>query len=140
MNARDLAALHASAFPPANRWSAASLTTLLDSPGVFVCAEPQGFALGRAVADEAELLTLCTAPQARRQGLGRRLLAGFEARAGALGARHLHLEVAADNTGARALYAAAGWREAGRRRGYYARPAGPAVDALLLCKDPGAPN
>jgi ribosomal-protein-alanine N-acetyltransferase len=41
------------------------------------------------------------------------------------------LEVAADNPAARALYARAGFREVGRRRNYYRRPARRA-DALIL--------
>ncbi|MDP3371055.1 MAG: ribosomal-protein-alanine acetyltransferase, partial [Brevundimonas sp.] len=48
------------------------------------------------------------------------------------GATRLFLEVAEDNMAALALYAGAGFVEAGRRPGYYARPHGRPRDALVL--------
>jgi ribosomal-protein-alanine N-acetyltransferase len=42
----------------------------------------------------------------------------------------MFLEVAADNTAARALYAAAGYQQVGQRRGYYAG----GIDALVLAR------
>jgi ribosomal-protein-alanine N-acetyltransferase len=52
--------------------------------------------------------------------------------AAARGATRLFLEVADDNAAALALYARAGFSEAGRRPGYYARPDGVRQDALIL--------
>jgi ribosomal-protein-alanine N-acetyltransferase len=47
--------------------------------------------------------------------------------------------VAAVNAAAVALYEAAGWTHAGRRRGYYRTPEGVHIDALLMSKTlPGA--
>ena len=40
--------------------------------------------------------------------------------------------MAADNAAAIALYRSAGFEPVGRRAAYYARPDGPAVDALVL--------
>ena len=125
-----LAALHAEAFD--TPWDAASLTALLDSPGVFAVEQPDGFILIRVVADEAEILTLAVRPAARRSGLGGRLVEAAVVRAAALGAERMFLEVAEDNVAARALYARAGFREAGRRRSYYARSDGSREDALIL--------
>lgn len=125
-----LAALHAEAFE--TPWDAASLTALLDSPGVFAVEQPDGFILIRVVADEAEILTLAVRPAARRSGLGGRLVEAAVVRAAALGAARMFLEVAEDNVAARALYARAGFVEAGRRRGYYARSDGSREDALIL--------
>ena len=125
-----LAALHAEAFE--TPWDAASLTALLDSPGVFAVEQPDGFILIRVVADEAEILTLAVRPAARRSGLGGRLVEAAVVRAAALGAERMFLEVAEDNVAARGLYARAGFREAGRRRGYYARSDGSREDALIL--------
>lgn len=82
-------------------------------------------------ADEAEILDFGVVPAARGRGLGRALLAAGEDLARALGMAAMFLEVAVDNRPARRLYQRAGWREVGRRRGYYARPAG-SVDALIL--------
>ena len=52
--------------------------------------------------------------------------------AAARGAVRVFLEVADDNAAARALYARAGFVEAGRRPGYYAGADGERRDALLL--------
>ena len=51
------------------------------------------------------------------------------------GAESMFLEVAEDNAAALALYAKAGFTEAGRRRGYYRRSGGTAVDARVLRLD-----
>ena len=125
-----LAALHAAAFPAP--WDAAAFAALSAQPGVLALVEDDGFILIRVVADEAEILTLAVRPEARRRGLGARLVAAAAARAAALGAERLFLEVAQDNAAARGLYARSGFAEVGRRRGYYARPGATAVDALTL--------
>ncbi len=131
----ELAALHGRVFTVPRPWSAAEIVGLLESTGMFLLAEPQGFLMGRAIAGEAELLTLAVAPEARRQGIGARLVAGFLTEARARQAESAFLEVAADNLAALALYDAAGFRQAGRRRGYYATATGP-VDALVLSRAP----
>lgn len=124
---RALAALHAAAFTVPRPWTAEELAALLAHPGAVLAAAEQGFALARVAADEAELLTIAVAPAARRRGLGRQLLARVLTAAAGRGARSVFLEVAADNAPARALYAMAGFAEAGRRRGYYG-----GADALVL--------
>jgi ribosomal-protein-alanine N-acetyltransferase len=125
-----LAALHAAAF--AEPWDAAAFETLLGQAGVHAIETPDGFILTRAVVDEAEILTLAVRPQARGRGLGGRLVGEAAAAAAARGVVRLFLEVAADNAPARALYARAGFIEAGRRPGYYARGDGRSQDGLLL--------
>lgn len=138
-DAARLAALHAACF--AEGWPAASIATLLDTPGtaglVAECGAPPaaaGLVLWRVAADEAEILTLGVVPARRRGGLGRALLDAAETLAAAAGARRMFLEVAADNAAARALYARAGYAPAGRRPGYYARRGAPAADALVLAR------
>ena len=129
--ADGLAALHAAAF--ADPWDAAALRDLMSQTGGFALGcEGEGFILCRVVADEAEILTLATAPAARGQGLGRRLVEAAAELAARQGATRLFLEVAEDNVAARALYDRSGFVEVGRRRGYYARPGGASVDALVL--------
>lgn len=127
---QTLAALHASAFDAP--WSATEFDTLLMQDGVFALAEDGGFILCRMAADETEILTLAVAPRARRAGLGLRLVQAAMRRAAQAGAANAFLEVAVDNAAAVALYAKAGFGKAGLRRGYYARPPGPPVDALVL--------
>lgn len=116
-------------------FTADEITTLLIAPGVFPCTEDGGFAIGRVAADEAELLTIAVAPEARRKGLGRRLLAAFEAEAARRGAAVAFLEVAETNAAARALYTGAGWRETGRRRGYYRVDEATRLDAIVMTRE-----
>lgn len=125
-----LAALHAAAF--AEPWDAKAFDALLRQAGVYAIEAPDGFILMRAVADEAEILTLAVRPRARGRGLGGRLVGAGVIEAAARGAVRLFLEVSADNAPALALYARTGFVEAGRRPGYYARPEGGRQDALLL--------
>ena len=135
-----MARLHAAAFTQPRPWSEAEIAALIAGPGGFAVSDPAGFAIGRAIAGEAELLTIAVDPALRRRGSGRALLARFEEAARARGAQDAFLEVAADNTAARALYLAAGYGETGRRRGYYRDAAGQPVDALILARalGPGA--
>jgi ribosomal-protein-alanine N-acetyltransferase len=53
----------------------------------------------------------------------------------ALAAESLFLEVAVDNAAAIGLYRAAGFTEAGRRRGYYTKTEDARVDALIMRRD-----
>lgn len=130
----DLASLHRACFTSPPPWDAAAFAGMLTSPGVFLETALTGFILGRVIADEAEVLTLAVDPAARRQGTGRDLLARFVALAHDRGAATAFLEVAANNHAAVALYAAAGFVESGRRRGYYRQPDGPRIDALVMSR------
>lgn len=134
MTPAALAQLHARAFTVPRPWTAPEIAALLDSPHVLLLADPagRGFLMGRVVADEAEVLTIAVAPEARRQGIGADLMARFLAQAAARGAAVAHLEVAADNAAAIALYARAGFAAAGRRRGYFVTPDGARIDALTM--------
>ncbi|WP_323767188.1 GNAT family N-acetyltransferase [Marinovum sp.] len=132
MTPEALAALHGAAFAPARGWSAAEFEGFLADPACLLATRPGGFALARVTLDEAELLTIATDPGRRRKGTARSLLAELLAKLVARGAETLFLEVAEDNAAARALYAAAGFAQAGRRRRYYPRPDGPPADALIL--------
>ena len=117
-----LSALHAAAFTEG--WSERVFETLLSSPGArgllaSINAAPVGFALVRTGGSEAELLTLGVAPNARRAGAGRLLLADAMAAARDDGAEAMFLDVAVDNHPARALYRAFGFEDVGRRPLYY---------------------
>ncbi|VXB92782.1 ribosomal protein S18-alanine N-acetyltransferase [Brevundimonas sp. G8] len=128
-----LAALHAQAF--AAPWSAREFADLLSQPGVLAIQEPDGFILIRVVLDEAEILTLAVIPTARRLGLGRRLVEEGAVVATQAGAARLFLEVAEDNTPARALYDRAGFRQIGRRKAYYTQADGSRTDAVVMSRD-----
>ncbi len=124
-----MAAIHEASFPPRERWGADAMCMQLELPGAFGLIDPGGgFVLARVAADEAEILTLAVMPPGRRAGLGRALLAAAMAEARARGASAMFLEVAEENTAARALYADAGFAAVGTRPNYY--PGGAA--ALVL--------
>lgn len=138
--AADVAALHKRLFDPS--WDEAAVRALLDHPAstAFVAFDglsksTPGFILGQIAADEAEVLSIGVAPEWQRIGLGRRLLDGLARAVKRAEARRLFLEVAADNTPALALYTGAGFKETGRRKAYYKRRDGSAVDALNLALD-----
>jgi Fur family ferric uptake transcriptional regulator len=142
-HAGELAQLHARLFDAP--WDAASFREMLaDSstlafaaaPGVTGTGKPPlpwGLIVGRVAADEAEILTLAVARECQRLGIGARLVDRLCRAAGRRGARQLYLEVAEGNSAARALYARVGFRESGRRRGYYARAGAPPEDAIAMC-------
>jgi ribosomal-protein-alanine N-acetyltransferase len=130
-----LAALHARCFQTPPPWSGTDFAGLTADPLVFLLVEGDGgFLLGRAVAGEAELLTLAVAPEARRRGLGRKLVARFLYQARLRGSERAFLEVSARNAAAVALYESAGFEPAGRRRNYYITPDGERFDALVLAR------
>jgi ribosomal-protein-alanine N-acetyltransferase len=112
--------IHALAFSADDAWDAEVFATQLDLPGMFgLIAEDQGFVLTRVAADEAEILTICVAPAARRQGAARKLLAGAEKIASAWGATSMFLEVSTYNYAAFDLYKNAGYERVGLRKRYY---------------------
>lgn len=103
--------------------------TLTLAEGDDECA--LGFTLARTIADEAELLLIAVDPSSQRRGVGQSLLMHFIEHARQAGARKLHLEVR-DNNPAVALYSAAGFTPAGRRRNYYRGADGTKHDAVTL--------
>lgn len=132
--AKACAALHATCFTTPRPWSEDEFTSLLDSPLTVFCGDAKGFALGRVVVDEAELLTIAVAPENRRDGHGRHLLNSFLDQSQTRGAETCFLEVAANNAAALALYRSLKFQETGRRLKYYAQSKGEHIDAILLSK------
>jgi len=132
-----LAVLHAACFRE-DAWDVAALTTMLGMPGTSAWVAYRetgaacGFVIAQTLGDEAEILTLGVAPEARRQRVARRLLSDLIARLSAAGTRQLWLEVAADNLAGLGLYQGLGFVGRGRRRDYYRRETGETVDALRL--------
>ena len=138
-HAARLAEIHAAAFT--RGWGAiafeeflAERSTLAD--GVFLgrAGEPAGFVLSRRADDEAEILSIAVAREARGRGhagilLGRHL----QTLAGA-GIRQVFLEVEEGNRPALALYRRHGFGEIGRRLGYYARPDGTHAPAITMAR------
>jgi ribosomal-protein-alanine N-acetyltransferase len=93
--------------------------------------KPIGYAIVLVVLDEAHLLNLGVAQSAQGTGLGARLLKHLLVCAKDYNLRQFFLEVRPSNLPALALYRRAGFTEIGRRKGYYASPAG-REDALVM--------
>jgi len=135
-DARALAALHAASFH--RGWSDGEFEHLLLDRHVvahraMVGRSLVGFIMSRRVLEEAEILSVAVAASRRGKGLARQLLDLHLRRLAGLGTRTVFLEVDEGNQPARRLYRRAGFREVGRRSGYY--PAGQGSAALILRRD-----
>src|SRR4051812_12572160 len=133
-DAASLAALHAASF--SRGWSETEFEQLLTDRSVIgdratVGRRNVAFIVSRRAADEAEILSVVVARAWQGRGLARRLLDLHLRRLAGLRLRAVFLEVDEDNTPAHRLYARAGFREVGRRPGYYAAGKG----ALVLRRD-----
>lgn len=134
MNPETLAEIHKAAFPNSRTWDAQEMSRLLESHLVFLVPGDVGFALGRAVAEDCELLTIAVPPSHRRKGVGFDLLEKFESEARKRGATTSFLEVAEDNEGALALYRRYGYETIAKRPNYYTRRDGEQIAACLMKK------
>ena len=130
-----LSALHRSIFHE-DPWDTPAIAAIMRIAGFFgriACenAQPTGFVLAIDLGEECEIVSLGVLPERRRAGCGSALLASACQEAKRRGSRSVVLEVAVDNTAARAFYACRGFTSVGRRPNYYGR-AGCLVDALIL--------
>jgi ribosomal-protein-alanine acetyltransferase len=118
--------------PEAALWSQESLLESADR-GIAWAAElggrVTGILIGRAAADEFEILNLAVAKAHRRRGIATQLFAAALEHARTVGAKKAYLEVRATNEGAIAFYSRMGFRVSGRRPNYYRNPV---EDAVLL--------
>ena len=114
-------------------WNEKEFTKLLALPTSRLWMTEEGFLLCSEVADEMEILTICVLPEFRRQHIAQDLLFELFRYAKAQKVKRIFLEVAEDNEAARKLYQASGFKQTGRREGYYVRKKDN-VDALCLTK------
>ena len=118
-------------------WSEASVAGELDNPlSVWLVCEDQGRVLGyvgsQTVLDETDMMNIAVLPEARRAGIGERLILSLIELLKDRGSRSLALEVRASNTPAISLYKKLGFLQVGRRPNYYRSPR---EDALILRKE-----
>lgn len=136
-DAEAMARVHARAFT--HGWSAHEIGGFMEGHGAYaLVAEADdgqlgGFILCRAIAGEAEVLTLAVDPDHRRLGLGRALVEAA-AKLAAPSCEALFLEVADDNVAAIGLYQGAGFARVGVRHDYYEHPEG-RRDAIVMRRD-----
>lgn len=128
-----IAEIHHSSF--SKGWTVAELSSALSIPGagalvVELAGIVYGFAQFQWVAGEAEIHTICVAPNYRRQHFGRDLLVGLLAHLATLNTSKIFLDVSAQNVAALALYHQNGFQRTGLRKAYYADGA----DAVTMVK------
>lgn len=123
-----LAELHKQCFPH-KPWGANDFAELKKS-GCEIIASDNGFIVWRTVCDEAELITIGVAPDARRGGIAAAMLGIMAHELKKAGIKKIFLEVAATNTPARTLYEKNGFKTVGTRPKYY-----DGVDAILMARD-----
>ena len=118
-------------------WSEASVAGELDNPlSVWLVCVDRGKVLGyvgsQTVLEESDMMNIAVLPEARRAGIGERLILSLIELLKDRGSRSLALEVRASNTPAISLYKKLGFLQVGRRPNYYR---GPREDALILRKE-----
>jgi ribosomal-protein-alanine N-acetyltransferase len=103
---------------------------------VLLCSDDEvlGYFVVMPGVEEAHLLNLAVATDARRQGLAKWMLEAVALWALRRGARHLWLEVRTSNAAALGLYQSQGFRVAGRRKAYYPAGQGQREDALVMSR------
>lgn len=124
----ELESLHRACFP-SKPWTAQDFADLKKS-GCDIIASQNGFIVYRAVADEAEIITIGVHPDARRAGIASAMLVVAEQDLRARGIKKLFLEVAENNDPARKLYERAGFHQIGIRPKYY-----DGKDAIMMEKE-----
>ncbi|MEE1111470.1 MAG: ribosomal protein S18-alanine N-acetyltransferase [Alphaproteobacteria bacterium] len=123
-----LAEIHAKCFPN-KPWSASDFADLKKS-GCEIIASQNGFIVYRQTLDEAEIITIGVAPNARRTGIAAAMLGIIEGELKKNGVKNIFLEVAKDNHPARQLYSSNGYTEIGVRPKYYDD-----IDAIMMKKE-----
>ena len=125
-DAAEMAALHAVALKGLGQqpWPQDAFADILTLPvtlGIKVVDDSRliAFLLVQAAGGEADILTIATAPDRRRQGIAERLMMALEDRCRSSGISKISLEVHAENHAAAGLYAKVGFRVVGQRLNYY---------------------
>ena len=124
----ELANLHQKCFPH-KPWTADDFADLKNS-GCEIIASQNGFIVWRATLDEAELITIGVAPDARRTGIAAAMMGIMEGELKKSGVKSVFLEVAENNAPARKLYEQNGYVQIGVRPKYY-----DGIDAIMMKKD-----
>lgn len=124
----NIANLHAKCFPD-KPWSASDFADLKKS-GCEIIASDNGFIVWRVVADEAEIISIGVAPDARRQGIAGAMILLMEQELKKHSVHNVFLEVSEVNVPAKKLYEKYGFVPTGKRPKYY-----DGIDAIIMTKD-----
>jgi len=131
----EVLALEESVYP--HPWSMANFVDSLNSNyEAWVLRDRDGELLGyfllMAVVDESHLLNVAVSAEKQGQGLGRFLLNQAVACSRGLGMESVLLEVRPSNTRALKIYERYGFKQIGRRKGYYPAANGQREDAIVM--------
>ena len=137
-DAAAIAKLHAASFH--HGWSDGELERMLGERNIIahramIGRSLHGFILTRLAGGEAEILSVAVGSARRGRGLARALVNLNLRRLAGLGTQAVFLEVDENNEPARRLYQRAGFREVGRRPGYYQQGRDHPATALVLRRD-----
>ena len=118
-------------------WSERSIAGELDNPlsTWLICADGDavlGYVGSQTVMGETDMMNVAVHPDARRQGIARRLILALVEELKQQGSHCLTLEVRASNQNAISLYQKLGFLQIGRRPNYYRNPK---EDALIMRKE-----
>ncbi len=137
-DAPDLATLHAQTLPPG--WSAADLAASCNNANRIVLKALDdgtlaGFAVLQFAADEAEILSIAVAAEARRRGVASAMMKACVAACEQKLISYLYLDVAEGNGAAQKLYKKFGFRLLAYRKNYYQAARSAPVTALIMRLD-----
>ena len=102
----------------------------LKKSGCEIVASDNGFIVWRTVADEAEIISIGVAPDARRNGIAGALILLMEQELKKQSIRNVFLEVSEVNIPAKKLYEKYGFLATGKRPKYY-----DGIDAIIMTKE-----
>ena len=136
----QIAALEAASFSAP--WDEGSIRGELENPlALWLAAEGEagaceerpvlGYVGSQSCFEDADILNVCVAPEARRRGVAEALMLELERRLLPKGVEKITLEVRASNEPAIRLYEKLGYSQVGTRKGYYEKPR---EDALIMQK------
>ena len=136
-DAKEISIAEAAIF--SDPWSEADIISLISTEGAMCYTVTEGetviaYLLGRQIVPEGEIYRIATLENYRRRGVAYRLLDYAIKCERGHGLEDLFLEVREQNTPARALYTAYGFKEIGKRKGYYKNPTDDAIIMLLQNK------
>ena len=123
----EIVELHKQCFPN-KPWSESDFMELKKS-GCEIVSSKNGFIVWRTVADEAEIITIGVAPDARRNGIAETMIILMEQELKKQNVVNVFLEVSEVNYPAIKLYEKMGFVVAGKRPKYY-----DGTDAIIMSK------
>jgi ribosomal-protein-alanine N-acetyltransferase len=135
-----VAALEQRCFP--DPWSMESFRAFVGGVA-FLAEDPTGvlgYVFAHFAADVGEILNVAVAPEARRRGIGARLVEEACTALVRHGVDTVFLEVRESNAAAQTLYRGLGFSLVGRRRSYYRQPLEDALVLARLLADGPAPT